>query len=81
MGFYSIVSILALKRASDCVMNLSQAAIEHDGILCVTSPENKGLSHRARCSGEGNEKDNIAAEKVYEAAAAKGHRPCKLSLQ
>jgi hypothetical protein len=27
-------------------------------------------------SGEGTEKENLAVEKAYETAAAKGHRPC-----
>lgn len=31
-------------------------------------------------SGEGSEKENLAAEKAYETAAAKGHRPCSYRI-
>jgi len=30
-------------------------------------------------SGQGSEKENLAVEKEFELAVAKGHRPCKLS--
>ncbi|KJA22647.1 hypothetical protein HYPSUDRAFT_87246 [Hypholoma sublateritium FD-334 SS-4] len=43
----------------DCILEISNAAIAHDGIF-----------------GYGSEKENLAAEKEYEAASAKGHRPC-----
>ncbi|KAF9485841.1 hypothetical protein BDN70DRAFT_870738 [Pholiota conissans] len=43
----------------DCTLDLSNAAVAHDGIF-----------------GQGTEKENLAAEKEYEAAVAKGHRPC-----
>jgi len=31
-------------------------------------------------SGQGNEKENLAVEKEFEAAVAKGYRPCKSTL-
>jgi len=31
-------------------------------------------------SGEGSEKENLAVEKEFEAAVAKGYRPCKFTL-
>ncbi|KAF8958574.1 SNF2 family N-terminal domain-containing protein [Flammula alnicola] len=43
----------------DCILELSNSAIAHNGIF-----------------GYGTEKENLAAEKEYEAAVAKGHRPC-----
>ncbi|KAG6902647.1 hypothetical protein C0995_013772 [Termitomyces sp. Mi166 len=43
----------------DCLLNLQNAAIAHDGIF-----------------GQGNEKENLEAEKEYETGAAKGYRPC-----
>ncbi|KAG5651444.1 hypothetical protein H0H81_008625 [Sphagnurus paluster] len=42
---------------------------------CLLDLKNSPIAHNG-IFGEGNEKENLAAEKEYEAGAAKGYRPC-----
>ncbi|KAK0450917.1 SNF2 family DNA-dependent ATPase [Armillaria borealis] len=42
---------------------------------CLLDMRNAPIAHNGEF-GNGSEKENLAAEKKYEAAAAKGHRPC-----
>ncbi|PPQ94269.1 hypothetical protein CVT25_004926 [Psilocybe cyanescens] len=42
---------------------------------CTLDLSNSAIGHNG-IFGQGDEKENIAAEKAYEAAAAKGYRPC-----
>ncbi|PBK96912.1 hypothetical protein ARMGADRAFT_989149 [Armillaria gallica] len=42
---------------------------------CLLDIRNAPIAHNGEF-GNGSEKENLAAEKKYEAAAAKGHRPC-----
>ncbi|KAG2117059.1 SNF2 family N-terminal domain-containing protein [Suillus discolor] len=45
---------------------------------CMLMLSNSPITHNGEF-GHGNEKENIRAEREYEAAAAKGHRPCAYS--
>ncbi|KAK0483680.1 SNF2 family DNA-dependent ATPase [Armillaria novae-zelandiae] len=44
---------------------------------CLLDMKHAPIAHNGEF-GNGNEKENLAAEKKYEAAAAKGHRPCPM---
>jgi hypothetical protein len=65
----------------DCLLDLRNSPIAHDGILYVSPliPTSQSWCNLFRSSGYGNEKQNLEAEKEYENAVAKGFRPC-LSL-
>ena len=51
-------------------------------VYCMLAYTNKDLSitHLSASSGYGSEKENLAAEKEHENAAAKGYRPCAVLL-
>jgi hypothetical protein len=51
-------------------------------VSCTFAHTNKDLSitHLSASSGYGSEKENLAAEKEHENAAAKGYRPCAVLL-
>lgn len=44
---------------------------------CLLDMRNAPIAHNGEF-GNGSEKENLAVEKKYEAAAAKGHRPCPM---
>jgi hypothetical protein len=53
---------LLARRATDCLEDMGNSAIVHDGIF-----------------GYGDEGQNMAAEKAFEDAQARGFRPCSVS--
>jgi hypothetical protein len=62
----------------DCLLDIRHNPPAHNGILYVLSCD---LSGRVTItdlinSGEGSEQENLQKEKAFEAAAAKGYRPC-----